>query len=418
MAQPKFKAYAVVSLPTTGIDTGGIYYVRQGSTNTFNLYIRNNANSDWLSLGTTEPKADSVNDLTGDVKVDLVFTNGVLEITATGTGTQWATTSIDLDSRYSQLAHTHVISDITGLQTALNDKANDSTVVHKAGTETITGDKTFSVSPKGPVPTQSTQLANKQYVDDEVSAVQNIVDQIVGSGVIIVDEIDASTNPNFPVNPSGTKKGNAWIVTTAGKIGGASGRQVDVGNMIIAKVDDASPGTYATSSNDWVIVQSDLDQATEIVKGFARIATQAEVDTGTDDSTIVTPKKLKTLLDNISLTNDDRYVRHDSAAQGLTTTEKSNARTNIDAASDSDVVKLTGTQSIGGTKTFTSSPVVPNAAANNEAVNLGQLNTITEGKFVRFDSGSQGLTTQQQTNARTNISAASEEDVKWSTKDW
>lgn len=39
--------------------------------------------------------------------------------------------------------------------------------------------------------------------------------------------------------------------------------------------------------------------ATETKKGVAEIATQAETDTGADDERIVTPKKLKTLLDTI-----------------------------------------------------------------------------------------------------------------------
>src|SRR5690606_27512023 len=39
-------------------------------------------------------------------------------------------------------------------------------------------------------------------------------------------------------------------------------------------------------------------------------------------------------------------------------------------------VPINGVTTINNTKTFTSSPVVPNATLNSHAVNLGQLNTI------------------------------------------
>ena len=42
-------------------------------------------------------------------------------------------------------------------------------------------------------------------------------------------------------------------------------------------------------------------------------------------------------------------------------------------ANDNAVVKLTTDQTIAGVKTFSSSPIVPNATANNEAVNKGQM---------------------------------------------
>lgn len=44
-------------------------------------------------------------------------------------------------------------------------------------------------------------------------------------------------------------------------------------------------------------------------------------------------------------------------------------------ADDNAVVKLTGNQTIAGVKTFSSSPVVPTATANNQAVNKGQMDT-------------------------------------------
>jgi len=66
--------------------------------------------------------------------------------------------------------HTHVISDVTNLQTSLTAKADDSAVVHNTGAETIAGVKTFSSSPIVPTPTTTTQAANKSYVDGVVAS--------------------------------------------------------------------------------------------------------------------------------------------------------------------------------------------------------------------------------------------------------
>jgi hypothetical protein len=53
---------------------------------------------------------------------------------------------------------------------SLSAKADDSAVVHSTGAEAIAGTKTFVASPVVPVPTLSTQAANKTYVDSTVSA--------------------------------------------------------------------------------------------------------------------------------------------------------------------------------------------------------------------------------------------------------
>lgn len=50
-------------------------------------------------------------------------------------------------------------------------KADDSTVIHNSGDETIAGVKTFSASPVVPTPTGGTQVANKSYVDGVASGV-------------------------------------------------------------------------------------------------------------------------------------------------------------------------------------------------------------------------------------------------------
>lgn len=51
------------------------------------------------------------------------------------------------------------------------------------------------------------------------------------------------------------------------------------------------------------------------------------------------------------------------------------ARSDIGAAADTAVVKLTGDQTIAGVKTFSSSPVIPAATTSTQATNKGQMDT-------------------------------------------
>ena len=105
--------------------------------------------------------------------------------------------------------------------------------------------------------------------------------------------LDCSTFPNYPA----ALTGEAYTVATAGKIGGALGQNVGVKDIIYCN-QDAPVGDDATVGSHWTILQSNLEQATEVLAGYARIALQAEVNAGLDNATIVTPLKLKTLLDN------------------------------------------------------------------------------------------------------------------------
>jgi len=57
------------------------------------------------------------------------------------------------------------------VNSALATKADDSSVVHLNGAETISGTKTFSSAPNVPAPSNSAEIANKAYVDQAVSNV-------------------------------------------------------------------------------------------------------------------------------------------------------------------------------------------------------------------------------------------------------
>lgn len=105
--------------------------------------------------------------------------------------------------------------------------------------------------------------------------------------------IDCSTNPNYPV----ALAGDAYTVSSGGKIGGAAGEDVQEMDIIVCLVDNAG-GDQASVGASWNVIQSNVSQATETIAGIIKVASQALVNGGTDDLSAITPLKLKTLLDS------------------------------------------------------------------------------------------------------------------------
>jgi hypothetical protein len=89
--------------------------------------------------------------------------------------------------------------------------------------------------------------------------------------------IDCSTNPNYPI----ATKNMYWIVSVAGKIGGSSGIDVEVGDNIICTITNGG-GTHAHVGADFFISQVNINPSSV-----------AELRTGTSNSTYLTPKVLK-----------------------------------------------------------------------------------------------------------------------------
>lgn len=91
-------------------------------------------------------------------------------------------------------------------------------------------------------------LATEAYADALIAA----NDAMVFRGVI-----DAGTNPNYPA----ADRGHTHKIGVAGKIGGASGVTVEVGDLAICTVDSTVAGTQAAVGASWAIIQANIDGA-------------------------------------------------------------------------------------------------------------------------------------------------------------
>lgn len=106
-------------------------------------------------------------------------------------------------------------------------------------------DGTLAANSDAKVPTQK---AVKTYADALIAA----NDAMVFKGVI-----DCSSNPNYPA----ADRGHTYRVSVAGKIGGASGVNVEAGDLLLCLTDSTASGNHATVGTNWTIAQANLDGA-------------------------------------------------------------------------------------------------------------------------------------------------------------
>ncbi len=106
------------------------------------------------------------------------------------------------------------------VEAAVAGKANDSAVVHLAGSETITGVKQFSVSPSFPMPVQSTDAANKAYVDSSVQNVGGGGPYVSTAGGTMTGPLTLSGNPVAPNQAANKQYVDSWAAVKADLISG------------------------------------------------------------------------------------------------------------------------------------------------------------------------------------------------------
>jgi len=208
-----------------------------------------------------------------------------------------------------------------------------------------------------------TQQSVKKYVDD------NVIGLFEDKG-----NYDASTNtPDLDVSPSGILKGDVYTTSVAGDF---FTQAVEVGDVLRALQDDP------TQLSHWAITQTNLDapsiktlyesnsdtnaftdaektllgnqsgtntgdevSATDSIEGIVELATIAEIDTGTDESRVITPaglagSALQSKVDGIE-ENADVTDSSNVDSSGAVMETDYNANTILAATSDDTPLPLT-----------------------------------------------------------------------------
>lgn len=229
-----------------------------------------------------------------DTNVDMEFQtkgagsfnfSGAIEVTGTVDGRDLATDGTKLDG-------------ITGTNTGDEVQATEGTAgIAEVATQGETDAGTDDLRIVTPLKLDALNVTGMSwYIDDDTMAtasaatlassesiVAYVASQVAGTSTY-QGGYDAATNtPDLDTSPSGVNQGDMYTVTVAGTFFATA---VEVGDLLISEIDNP------TVEADWTIVNRNLDAASETVAGVAEIATQTEVDTGTDDTRFVTPAKL------------------------------------------------------------------------------------------------------------------------------
>jgi len=165
------------------------------------------------------------------------------------------------------------------------------------------GASDVSAVPASYLDTSTTLASNSDSKVPTQKAVKTYVDNSVIGLLDLKGSTDASSNPNYPA----ASKGDAYYVTVAGKIGGASGTSVDVGDVYVANADNAG-GTQAAVGTSWFLLEHNLVGALLSANNLSDLtsAAAARVNLGLSASSA---KVLYVAQDTGNNSNDGSFFR-------------------------------------------------------------------------------------------------------------
>lgn len=119
---------------------------------------------------------------------------------------------------------------------------------------------------------------------------------IQGVTTIVGAMIYKGTHGDLATEPAGKEIGHVYVLTTGGTITWA-GQTIEPNTTV-----QANDQVIYRGGDIWDVVQGDADEATETNLGLVELATQTEVNTGTDATRVITPATLAAWAAALSLT--------------------------------------------------------------------------------------------------------------------
>lgn len=252
-------------------------------------------------------------------------------------------------------------------------------------------DGTLAANSTTRIPSQSAVVS---YVAGRIAA----LDVMVFKGTI-----DCSANPNYPAADAG----ETYRVSVAGKIGGASGTNVEAGDILLCLIDSTASGNQATVGSAWSIIQTNLDGA--VIGPSSATSGRIATFNGTTGK-LIQDSGYNLPTGNVVGTSDSQALTN-KTYNGLTISSSTGTLTiaNGKTATVSNTLTFTGTDGSsvafggGGTVlynggalgtpssgTLTNCTGLPTAGIVDNAVTLAKLAQVSTATFLGRTSASTG----------------------------
>ncbi len=181
--------------------------------------------------------------------------------------------------------------------------------------------------------------------------------------------LDCSANPNYPV----ALNGDTYLVTVAGKVGGASGKTVDAGDQVVASADNAG-GTEASVGTSWFVVQANVVFGANVVTALGiAVGTTGAFTTNTSTNT----------LTNKSIALESNTLTGTSAQLATAISDETGSGALVFATSPTLVTPALGTPSSGTLTNCTGLPVAGGGTgASSAPVALANLGLSVPASFA------------------------------------
>ena len=194
----------------------------------------------------------------------------------------FAAADVSLSTRVSTEEVTRAAAD-TSLTTRVSTEESARATADTSLTTRVSTEETSRSSGDTSLTTRvSTEELARSTADTSLAT---LVNNLIASADAMVFKglLDCSANPNYPAADAGW----TYRVSVAGKIGGGSGTDVEVGDTLICAVDASSAGTQAAVGANWGIVQTNINWSTAETSLNSRISTEV-VDRAAADTSLTT----------------------------------------------------------------------------------------------------------------------------------